>query len=248
MIVIPAIDIRAGKCVRLEQGEMDRETVYSDVPERMAARWVEQGAERLHLVDLDGAVQGRPVNREAVRKITDAVSIPVQLGGGIRDMDTIQAYLDLGIHQVILGTVAISHPDLLNTACRSFPGSIIVGLDARGDRVAVQGWTQDTETTLQDMARECERLGVSAIIYTDIQRDGMSTGPNIESTRALAQSTGVPVIASGGISGIQDVVRVSDLARDGVVGMITGRALYQGTLDLAEAIRAAKNPDFFLDR
>lgn len=248
MIVIPAIDIRAGKCVRLEQGEMDRETVYSDAPERMAARWVEQGAERLHLVDLDGAVQGRPVNREAVRKITDAVSIPVQLGGGIRDLDTIQAYLDLGIHQVILGTVAISHPDLLKTACRSFPGGIIVGLDARGDRVAVQGWTQDTETTLQDMARECERLGVSAIIYTDIQRDGMSMGPNIESTRALAQSTGVPVIASGGISGIQDVVRVSDLARDGVVGMITGRALYQGTLDLAEAIRAAKNPDFFLDR
>ena len=243
MIVIPAIDIRAGRCVRLEQGEMDRETVYSDAPEHMAVRWVEQGAERLHLVDLDGAVQGRPANREAVRKITDSVSVPVQLGGGIRDLDTIRAYLDLGIQQVILGTAAISHPELLKKACRSFPGHIIVGLDARGDRVAVQGWTRESETTLQDMTRACERLGVSAVIYTDIQRDGMSTGPNIDATRALARSTAVPIIASGGISGVQDIARVAALARDGVIGMITGRALYQGTLDLAEAIQAAKEPE-----
>jgi phosphoribosylformimino-5-aminoimidazole carboxamide ribotide isomerase len=245
LIVIPAIDIRAGNCVRLEQGEIDRETVYSDAPERMAVRWVEQGAERLHLVDLDGAVQGKPVNRKTVRKIAESVSVPVQLGGGIRDLATIEAYLELGIDQVILGTAAITHPDLLKTACQSFPGCIIVGLDARGDRVAVQGWTRDTGTTLQDMARTCEHLGVSAIIYTDIQRDGMSTGPNIPSTRALAQSTKVPIIASGGISGIDDVARVADLARDGVVGMITGRALYQKTLDLAEAVRVAKDPESF---
>lgn len=243
MIVIPAIDIRAGNCVRLEQGEMGRETVYSEDPERMAARWVEQGAERLHLVDLDGAVQGRPVNRETIRTIAEAVSVPVQLGGGIRDLATVEAYLDLGIDQVILGTAAIMDPEFLNTACRSFPGCVIVGLDARGDRVAVQGWTREAGTTPLDVARTCERLGVSAMVYTDIQRDGMSTGPNIESTRALALSTRVPIIASGGISGIQDVARVAGLARDGVAGMITGRALYQGTLDLAEAIQVAKGPE-----
>jgi len=240
MIVIPAIDIRDGKCVRLQQGEMDKVTVYSDEPEQMALRWAGLGAERIHVVDLDGAVQGKPVNRQAVRKIVEAVQVPVQLGGGIRSIESIESYLSAGVSRVILGTSAVEDLSFLQSACKTFPGQIILGVDARGDKIAVQGWTEEKDLTPAALARECEGMGVSAIIYTDIHRDGMSTGPNIESTRLLARSTRVPVIASGGISGIEDVIRVAGLARDGVQGMITGRALYQGTLDLAEAIEAVK--------
>ena len=242
MIVIPAIDLRGGRCVRLKQGEMSRETVYSDDPAAMARQWTGLGAERLHVVDLDGAVQGRPVNREVVQRIAGAASVPVQVGGGIRNLDAIESYLDGGVEQVILGTSAIRDPGFLDTACKAFPNRIILGLDARGERVAVQGWTEETELTPLQIARRCEEFGLFAIIYTDIHRDGMSTGPNLEATLALARAVRIPIIASGGISGPGDVRAVSRLEPDGVVGMITGRALYQGTLDLPEAVRIASAP------
>ncbi|MFO7785249.1 MAG: 1-(5-phosphoribosyl)-5-[(5-phosphoribosylamino)methylideneamino]imidazole-4-carboxamide isomerase [Thermodesulfobacteriota bacterium] len=239
MIVIPAIDLRNGRCVRLQQGELSRETVYSDDPGAMAEQWVSQGAKRLHVVDLDGAVSGTPANRDGVRRILDAVSIPVQLGGGIRDMAALDSYLQLGVDGIILGTSAIKDPGFLKTACREFPGRIILGIDARGERVAVEGWTEETQLTPEDIARRSEKAGVSTIIYTDIRRDGMGTGPNVERTRAIARSVGIPVVASGGISGIRDVAEIASLEPEGVIGMITGRALYQGTLNLPEAILVA---------
>jgi phosphoribosylformimino-5-aminoimidazole carboxamide ribotide isomerase len=238
-MVIPAIDIKDGRCVRLRQGEMSKETVYSARPEDMALKWYEHGAERLHLVDLNGAVEGKPVNRASIRRIAEAVPIPIQLGGGIRDMETIEAYLDLGVRYVILGTVAYKDPDFAARACREFPDRIILGIDARDGRIAVEGWTEETETSPVELARGYEGAGVCEIIYTDIQRDGMGTGPNVEGTRALAVAVGVPVIASGGISGMQDVVRIAGLSSCGVIGMITGRALYEGALDLGEAIKIA---------
>ena len=240
MLVIPAIDVKDGRCVRLKQGRMAEETVFSDVPEEMAVKWFETGAERLHVVDLDGAVKGRPVNRETVRRIVDAVPIPVQLGGGVRDMQTLEAYFDLGLGYVILGTVAHKDPGFVRSACSRFPGHIILGIDARGDRVAVEGWTEETSITPEDLAKKYEEDGASAIIYTDIHRDGMRTGSNIAATRRLAQAVRIPVIASGGISGISDVSDLLPLEVDGVIGMITGRALYDGSLDLEEAIMVAK--------
>jgi len=240
LIVIPAIDIKEGRCVRLKQGRMNDETVFSEVPEEMAVKWFEKGAERLHIVDLDGAVQGRPVNQEVIKRIVDAIPIPVELGGGVRDMDTLEAYLHLGLHYIILGTVAHKDPEFAKSACATFPGKIILGIDARDDRIAVEGWTEELDLTPVNMARQFEEAGISAIIYTDIQRDGMRTGPNVEATRALARAVKVPVIASGGISGIWDVKAIAPLATDGVMGMITGRALYDGILDLAEAISVCK--------
>lgn len=240
MIVIPAIDIKGGRCVRLKQGRLNEETVFSDVPEQMAVKWFDMGAERLHLVDLDGAVQGRPVNLDIIRKIVNAIPIPVELGGGIRDMETLEAYLDLGLSYVILGTVAYKDPEFVKSACVRFPGKIILGIDARDDRIAVEGWTEDADLTPVKMARQFEGSGISAIIYTDIHRDGMRTGPDIDGTRALAKAIKTPVIASGGISGISDVRNIVPLEADGVIGMITGRALYDGSLDLAEAIRVSK--------
>ena len=240
MIVIPAIDLKDGRCVRLKQGVMSDETIFSDAPELMAERWYQQGAERLHLVDLNGAVEGRPVNRDVVRKITGSVPIPVQLGGGVRDMRTLEAYFDLGVQYAILGTVAYKDPDFLRRACEAFPGRIVLGIDARKGRVAVEGWTEEVDLSPVDMAGKFEEIGVSALIYTDIQRDGMRTGPNVESTRALARAVRMPVIASGGISGIDDVLKLLPLSQDGVIGMITGRALYEGALDLAQALRVAK--------
>jgi phosphoribosylformimino-5-aminoimidazole carboxamide ribotide isomerase len=240
LIVIPAIDIKGGRCVRLKQGKMAEETVFSDVPEEMAVKWVEQGAERLHLVDLDGAVQGRPVNRDVIRRIIRAVPVPVELGGGVRDMPTLEAYLDLGLGYVILGTVAHKDPEFVKQACDRFPGKIIIGIDAREDRVAVEGWTEEVDLTPLELAKRFEETRISEIIYTDIHRDGMRTGPNVEATRALARAVDIPIIASGGISGISDVAQISSLSKDGVVGMITGRALYDGSLDLAEAIKVAK--------
>ena len=241
MLVIPAIDIKGGRCVRLKQGEMSKETVYSEVPEEMAVKWHEKGAERLHLVDLDGAVEGKAVNKEVIRGIVAAIPIPIQLGGGIRDMETIETYLKLGINQVILGTVAYKNPEFLTQACKEFAGRIILGIDARKDRVAVEGWTEETDMTVAEIAKRFENIGISAIIYTDIHRDGMSTGPNVEATKILAQTVETPVIASGGISSIDDVAKILSLAEYGVIGMITGRALYRGTLDLADAIKLTRN-------
>jgi phosphoribosylformimino-5-aminoimidazole carboxamide ribotide isomerase len=240
LIVIPAIDIKGGRCVRLKQGRMSEETVFSDVPEEMAVKWFENGAERLHIVDLDGAVQGRPVNRDVIKRIVHAVPIPVELGGGIRDMAALEAYFSLGLRYLILGTVAYKDPEFARRACRAFPGKIILGIDARDDHVAVEGWTEEVDLTPVNMARQFEETGISAIIYTDIHRDGMRSGPNVEATRALARAVKTPVIASGGISGLSDVKNIVSLSEDGVIGMITGRALYEGGLDLAEAIRACK--------
>jgi len=240
LIVIPAIDIKRGRCVRLKQGRMSDETVFSDVPEEMAVKWFDKGAERLHIVDLDGAIRGRPVNRDVIKRIVNAVPIPVELGGGIRDMAALEAYFELGLHYLILGTVAYKDPEFTVKACRAFPGRIILGVDARNDRVAVEGWTEEVNLTPVSMAKQFEEAGISAIIYTDIQRDGMRTGPNAEATRALARAVKTPVIASGGISGIEDVENIVSLSEDGVIGMITGRALYDGGLDLAEAIRLCK--------
>lgn len=243
MIVIPAIDIKNGRCVRLQQGKMSKETVYSEVPEEMAVRWYSEGAERIHLVDLDGAVERRPVSGEIVKKIVNAVPIPIQIGGGIRDVQTIKSYLDLGVEQIILGTVAFKDPGFIATACEKFPGRIILGIDAKEGRVAIEGWTEETGISPIEMARRYESLDISSIIYTDIKRDGMGTGPNIEATRDLAESIDIPVIASGGISGIDDVKTVLSLERYGVTGMITGRALYEGTLRLADAIKILKEAE-----
>jgi len=240
VIVIPAIDLKDGRCVRLQQGRMSKEVVYSEAPQEMALKWCQEGAERLHLVDLNGAVEGRPFNQEAIKRIAEAVPIPVQLGGGIRDIKTIETYLGLGINRVILGTAAYRDPGLIATACRRFPDRIILGIDAREGLVSIEGWTEDTNIPVFDIARKYEDLGISAIIYTDIQRDGMGTGPNIEATRNLAEAIDIPLIASGGISGIDDVKNILSLKRYGVTGMITGKALYEGTLSLADAIGTVK--------
>lgn len=240
MVVIPAIDIKNGRCVRLLQGKMSEETVYSNDPSEMARKWFNMGAERLHIVDLDGAVGGRPVNLDAIRSVIEAVPIPIQLGGGIRDLQTIEKYLEIGIDQVILSTVAYKDPGLLEKACRLFPGRIILGIDARNGHVSIEGWVQDTDITPEKMAKRHEELGISAIIYTDILRDGMRSGPNIHATRDLAMAVDIPVIASGGISVIDDIAKLMGLADCGVTGMITGKALYEGTLDLKEAIALLK--------
>ena len=240
MLIIPAIDIKNGKCVRLKQGRMSDETIFSDKPEEMAKKWFDCGAERLHLVDLDGAVSGKPVNRETISRIVESVPIPVELGGGVRDMVTLRAYFDLGLQYVILGTVAHKDPDFVKEACRLYPGQIILGIDARNNRIAVEGWTEEIDLTPAALAERFENDGLAAIIYTDINRDGMRTGCNVEATGALAGTTRVPVIASGGISEIDDVLRILPLAADGVMGLITGRALYDGSLDLAAAIKACQ--------
>lgn len=240
MLIIPAIDIKNGKCVRLKQGRMSDETIFSDKPEEMAKKWFDCGAERLHLVDLDGAVSGKPVNRETISRIVESVPIPVELGGGVRDMVTLRAYFDLGLQYVILGTVAHKDPDFVKEACRLYPGQIILGIDARNNRIAVEGWTEEIDLTPAALAERFENDGLAAIIYTDINRDGMRTGCNVEATGALAGTTRVPVIASGGISEMDDVLRILPLAADGVMGLITGRALYDGSLDLAAAIKACQ--------
>lgn len=239
-MVIPAIDLKAGKCVRLKQGQMSRETVYSDSPGEMAAIWFNQGAERLHLVDLDGAVGGKPANRDAIRDILGSVPIPVELGGGIRNMATVETYMEMGVSWVILGTAAIKDPAFVAEACTAFPGSIILAVDAKNGFVAVEGWTESTTLSAQSLAKEFENLGISAIVYTDIERDGMSVGPNLKATGDFARNVRIPVIASGGISGIEDVKNIKQLADSGVIGMITGRALYEGKLNLKEAIETAR--------
>ena len=242
MIVIPAIDLKGGRCVRLRQGRMEDATVYSEDPAAAAARWVSLGARRIHVVDLDGAFAGRPENREAVRAIRSAVDVELELGGGVRDDATAERLLAEGVDYVILGTAALEDPKLVERLAARHPGKILVGIDARGGRVAVRGWAEVTETRAVDLAAGLTRAGAAGFIFTDIERDGMQTGVNLTATRDFARSAGVPVIASGGVSTLEDIRRLKPLEPDGVVGVITGRALYEGTLDLAEAIALAAGP------
>jgi phosphoribosylformimino-5-aminoimidazole carboxamide ribotide isomerase len=235
-LLIPAIDLKEGKCVRLRQGRMDDSTVFSDDPVAVAKRWVEAGAERLHLVDLDGAFAGRPKNMAVIERIVTAFpEIPIQAGGGIRDADTVQSYLDAGVQYTIIGTRAVSEPHFVNDLCLEFPGHIIVGLDAKDGKVAIDGWSKLSQHDVIDMARHFETDGVSAIIYTDISRDGMMQGLNVEATVRLAQAVHIPVIASGGVTSLDDIRALLAVEDEGIDGVILGRALYEGGIDLAEA-------------
>lgn len=237
MLIIPAIDLKDGKCVRLKQGDMSTPTVFSDDPGAMARQWKEQGARRLHVVDLNGAAAGRPKNESAIKAIVRELgdAVPIQLGGGIRDLDTIERYLDAGLSYVIIGTAAVKTPGFLRDACTAFQGHIIVALDARDGKVAVDGWSKLTGHDVIDLAKKFEDYGTEAVIYTDIGRDGMLTGVNIEATVALAQQLNVPVIASGGITNLDDVRRLCAVQSEGIMGAITGRAVYEGTLKFSEA-------------
>ncbi|MBC7204357.1 MAG: 1-(5-phosphoribosyl)-5-[(5-phosphoribosylamino)methylideneamino]imidazole-4-carboxamide isomerase [Pusillimonas sp.] len=237
MLLIPAIDLKDGHCVRLRQGDLDDATIFSEDPAAMASEWLDQGARRLHLVDLNGAVAGSPKNLVAIKNILDAIDdeIPVQIGGGIRDLNTIEAYLDLGLAYVIIGTAAIKNPGFLHDACSAFPGNIIVGLDAREGKVATDGWSKLTRHDVIDMAKKFEDYGCEAIIYTDIGRDGMLQGVNIDATVKLAQAVNIPVIASGGVTNLKDIEALCAVEEEGVEGAILGRSLYEGTLDFAAA-------------
>ncbi len=241
MLLIPAIDLKDGKCVRLQQGDMNLSTTFGDDPAAMARRWLDAGARRLHLVDLNGAIAGKPINKSAVKSILRVVgdSIPVQLGGGIRDLDTIERYLDDGLTYVVIGTAAVKSPGFLKDACTAFGGHIIVGLDARDGRVATDGWSKLTGHEVIDIAKKFEDYGVEAVIYTDIGRDGMLTGINIEATVKLAQALSIPVIASGGLAGLPDIEQLCAVEADGVSGVICGRSIYNGALDFTAAQRRA---------
>lgn len=239
MILYPAIDLKDGQCVRLYKGAMDQATVFSDAPAEQAGAFAEQGAEWLHLVDLNGAFAGAPVNAAAVEAILAAVNIPCQLGGGIRDMATIAGWLEKGLRRVILGTVAVEEPDLVRLAAREFPGQVAVGIDARNGRVATRGWAEETEIEVTELAHRFEDAGVAAIIYTDIDRDGAMQGPNVAATAALARAVSLPVIASGGVSSLADLIALRDCGAP-LDGAISGRALYDGKLDLAEALAALR--------
>lgn len=236
MLLIPAIDIKDGKCVRLRQGRMDDAKVYSNDPADIADRWVEQGARRLHIVDLNGAVTGKPVNADIIHSIVEKhPDIPVQVGGGIRNEDTIQTYLDAGVSYVIIGTRAVTTPHFVSDVCLEFPSHIIVGLDARNGKLATEGWSKLSHHDAIDMAQRFEEEGVASIIFTDIGRDGMMTSVNVEATLELCRNVAIPVIASGGIGKIEDIEALCDIAHEGLEGVITGKAIYEGTLDFAAA-------------
>ncbi len=240
MLIIPAIDLKEGRCVRLEQGLMDRATVYSGDPAATARHWESQGAELLHVVDLNGAFEGAPRNLEAIKAIRSAISIPMEVGGGIRDMATIRTLASLGIERIILGTAAIENPNFVQQACAEFPGRIIVGIDAKDGHVAIKGWAEVTDVKALDLARRMQDYGIIAVIYTDIKRDGMLTGPNIEATEVLARGLKIPVIASGGVSSLKDIQALYSIARAGVEGVIVGKAIYSRALDLKKAIAFTK--------
>jgi phosphoribosylformimino-5-aminoimidazole carboxamide ribotide isomerase len=240
MLIIPAIDLKDGKCVRLRQGRAEDVTVFGDDPAAMGLKWQEAGARLLHVVDLDGAFSSRPQNLDSIRRLRKNLSIPMELGGGIRTLDTIAAYIDLGIDRLILGTVALKDPDLAARACADYPGRIAFSLDAKDGLLAVEGWTETSKMTALNAAQALAKLKPAALIYTDIARDGVKRGVNIPATQALAQAVDVPVIASGGVSCLDDIRALLPLEALGVIGVITGRALYDGSLDLAEAIRLAQ--------
>ena len=241
MLIIPAIDLKDGRCVRLKQGDMSTATVFSEDPIAMARHWAGEGAKRLHVVDLNGAVAGRPKNEKVIRDIVAAVGdkLQVQLGGGIRDLDTIESYIDAGVALVVIGTAAVKNPGFLSDACYAFPGHIIAGLDAKDGKVAVEGWSKMTGHDVVDLAKKYEEYGVEALIYTDIGRDGMMTGINIEATVRLAQALVVPVIASGGLTSLDDIRKLCDVENEGITGCIAGRAIYEGRLDFAQALKVA---------
>ncbi len=244
MLIIPAIDLKDGACVRLRQGLMDDSTVFSDDPVAMAQRWVEAGCRRLHLVDLNGAFAGEPVNGEVVRAIAARYpELPIQIGGGIRTLETIDAYLKAGVSYVIIGTKAVREPAFVAEACKAFPGHIIVGLDAKDGWVATDGWAEVSDINVIDLARQFEGDGVSSIVYTDIARDGMMQGVNVEATLRLAQSVNIPIVASGGITNMDDIRALKAVSDQGILGAITGRAIYEGTLDVAEAQAFCDQPD-----
>ncbi len=243
MLIIPAIDLKEGKCVRLEQGLMDKATVYSDDPATTAKHWESQGAELLHVVDLNGAFAGKPKNLDAIKAIRGAIRIPIEVGGGIRDLATIESLVAIGVDRIILGTAAIENPTFVREACGKFPGRIIVGIDAKDGLVAIKGWAEVTKVRAVDLAKRMQDYGVIAIIYTDIKRDGMLSGPNIEATKALAESLHIPVIASGGVHTIKDIENLLTVRYAGVSGVITGKAIYSGSLDLKEAITFVKMND-----
>lgn len=243
MLIIPAIDLKEGKCVRLEQGLMDKATVYSDDPGTTAKHWEAQGAELLHVVDLNGAFAGIPKNLDAIKAIRAAVKMPIEVGGGIRDIATIGSLVSIGIDRIILGTAAIEDPAFVQQACREFPGRIIVGIDAKDGLVAIKGWAEVTKVKAVDLAKQMQEYGVIAIIYTDIKRDGMLSGPNIEATKALAESLRIPVIASGGVHTLKDIENLMTVRCNGVTGVITGKAIYSGSLNLREAIQYVKLQD-----
>lgn len=240
MLVIPAIDLKDGQCVRLRQGRMEDDTVFSSDPVAIAGRWVDAGARRLHIVDLNGAFAGKPVNAEVIAQIVAKYpDLPVQVGGGIRDTDTIQHYLSIGVKYVIIGTKAVTNPHFIEDACLEFPDHIIVGLDARDGKVATDGWSKLSHYNAIDIARRFEQDGVTTIIYTDISRDGMMQGLNVDATVKLARSISIPVIAAGGVTSINDIQALCDTGEEGIIGAITGRAIYEGTLDFAQAQKLA---------
>jgi phosphoribosylformimino-5-aminoimidazole carboxamide ribotide isomerase len=242
VLIIPAIDLKDGRCVRLKQGDMKTATVFSDDPVAMAKHWAAQGARRLHIVDLNGAIAGRPRNEKVIREMIAAVGekVPIQLGGGIRDLDAIEAYIDAGVTYVIIGTAAVKNPGFLSDACYAFPGHVIAGLDAREGKVAVEGWSKMTGHDVVDLAKKFEEYGVESIIYTDIGRDGMMSGINIEATLKLAQALKTPIIASGGLNSIKDIEAIcARLVPEGIIGAIAGRALYEGKIELKAAQAAA---------
>jgi phosphoribosylformimino-5-aminoimidazole carboxamide ribotide isomerase len=240
MIIIPAIDLKEGLCVRLLQGNFAQVTVYSDNPVEIASQWRSQGAERIHVVDLDGSLAGAPRNREVIRDIVDAVDVPIQVGGGIRDMNTVETYLNMGVQWVILGTMALRDRPFVAQACRTFNERIILGIDAKDGEIAVQGWTEQTSASVMETAKSYEGFGLAALVYTDIKRDGMETGVNVEATRSLAEAVNIPIIASGGVSGMSDIERLLEIETSGVIGVIVGKALYTRAISLQGAIEISR--------
>ena len=237
MLIIPAIDLKDGKCVRLKQGRMDESTIFSENPAEMSKQWVDQGARRLHLVDLDGAFAGKPVNDNAIKSVVSELGgvIPIQLGGGIRNLETVESFLNSGVDSIIIGTAAVTHPEFLKEACLLFPGQIIVGLDAKDGDVAINGWAELTGQNVINLAKKFEEYGAESIIYTDIGRDGMLGGVNIGATVKLSESLIIPVVASGGVSNLNDIEDLCEVSNTGIRGVITGRAIYEGTLDFRAA-------------